>query len=316
MKLAYFTKLSILSLLTFSCGSAQPTNDVANSEAAVTGVHSGYYTIRMDDRHCASPICGGFFVKSVNSDTTQCFDGTTKAECYVGALDLAKLQLTEAQITEIEDQVSPFVLRGIIKARDFEGPVLGVLETYEAWRGHSNATPSGTFFAVKDNHVRCITFPCPSYTSYELNRGTEPLDIHNVDVSRVTSETNDGSDASTQLSQAQGLLVAGEYGVITGPAGQGTALNASEYYIPLQTAGQACNSDESCGAEAYCDFGFGACNAINSNGVCRVKPQACPYNYNPVCACDGNTYPNECSAHTAGALLSHPGTCASTPETP
>jgi hypothetical protein len=45
---------------------------------------AGYYTARLDLRPCASPMCGGIIMKSVNQELTRCADGTSQPECYIG----------------------------------------------------------------------------------------------------------------------------------------------------------------------------------------------------------------------------------------
>lgn len=66
----------------------------------------------------------------------------------------------------------------------------------------------------------------------------------------------------------------------------------------------------SCAANEYCAFDEkAACGAADQTGVCKPKPQVCNEIYAPVCACDDQTYPNECEAAAKGSSVAHTGVC-------
>ena len=51
-----------------------------------------FYSVRRDWRRCMVPMCGGWWVKSVNEETTRCVDGVDAEECYVAEIDLGDLR--------------------------------------------------------------------------------------------------------------------------------------------------------------------------------------------------------------------------------
>src|ERR687898_992732 len=61
----------------------QPAVDAAAPPAQLRDENFSYYTLRADLRRCASPMCGGFFVKLVNHGRTRCADGRNLTKCYV-----------------------------------------------------------------------------------------------------------------------------------------------------------------------------------------------------------------------------------------
>ncbi len=66
-----------------------------------------------------------------------------------------------------------------------------------------------------------------------------------------------------------------------------------------------CWSNDMCEPDQYCFFH----DCAAETGVCMPRPEVCPDVWDPVCGCDGVTYPNACEAARAGMSVDYPGEC-------
>lgn len=71
-----------------------------------------------------------------------------------------------------------------------------------------------------------------------------------------------------------------------------------------------CWSSGDCAGHQYCAKAVGDCNG---QGECEPRPDICPPLWDPVCGCDGVSYPNECVAAVEGVSVDYWGACDGEP---
>ncbi|WP_394820815.1 DUF6748 domain-containing protein [Pendulispora albinea] len=293
-----------------------------NTQLTDTNASSGFFVVtRKDVRRCASPMCGGWFVKRVNEAETRCADGTLQAECYVSSIELGNLGLSQ----EERDTTLAALTggQGLVQAT-LTDTSFGTLDASNAWVGATGSTATGTFFLVADNGTRCVTTPCPSITASELNEpaGGETHNVLDVVLDRTPKPASQESleAASQALATQEGLLVAGSLLLpkCAPNTDCGPKVIASEFYLSVTNHPVANREGAECGTLAglpcgpgqFCFWESGAmCGAADAPGKCIYPPSHCTSNVQPVCGCDGKTYSNPCIAASQRASVFQEGAC-------
>jgi len=220
-----------LTLAALVGAAASSTGCVVDAQTADEGDLSAssrsYVTVRRDERKCAAPMCGGYFVRDVNRAT---------AERYVSGLDLAPANL----FSELEDSIlaapaEELVLRGKL------GPVEAAHSTRaflvsEAYRGMPGMAPSeGDVFFTSKTHtppIECFTTPCNNEVATQLN-STQTTSFTSY---KVTGALPNGGDAAwlTGRLQTHGAITAGRIVKgAKGPGGYEQVLTATQVYVRL-----------------------------------------------------------------------------------
>lgn len=295
--------------------SADESIDETNESALSSNPNGGFFIVtRRDFRKCSAPMCGGVYVKRVNSNKTRCTDGKYQDECYVGEVDYKKSGLGNATVASFAPKFTDgkALVRATLRTANF-----GRLEVAEAWEGKTGNVPDGTFYRTADNGIRCVKAPCPSTTASTLNT-KEGHNVSRVDFAASGASKEIELQANVALQTKEGVLVAGGLAMPKCKAATpncGPWISANEVYLRVQasTLGQGCGSwsGATCAEGEFCSWrAEDICGAADAPGVCAKKPEACTALYKPVCGCDGNTYSNACMAASSGVSVSSDGACA------
>jgi Kazal-type serine protease inhibitor domain len=95
--------------------------------------------------------------------------------------------------------------------------------------------------------------------------------------------------------------------------GKGATPNPTDPPVPVDPGFCGGFAGFPCGVGEFCNYeapkGQGCDMIADGTGVCEAIPQVCTAIYDPVCACNGQTFPSACSAHAAGASVKSRGAC-------
>jgi hypothetical protein len=199
-----------------------------------------FFTVRHDLRKCPSPQCGGYFVKKVNDQKSQCADGQYRQECYVSSINYEKIRLNNIQF------VQPILLQGEIKiapsiARtDSELSTIpsssessGIFIAKAAYRPTSTKKANGVLVALQDNGMRCVTEPCFTTDQYILNHDEIRM-ISNFNLKKAGANQKQLEQAFSAIANGGIVLASGINKEYEGIAGSGINFIADQLFLPVQ----------------------------------------------------------------------------------
>ena len=221
----------IIRLLVLALVLAVPAVQTAAPAPDPVSTTSTYYSIRRDLRRCASPMCGGYFIKLLNKPRTRCANGRSMSECYVATIEW------NGQPQPDNDGA---LVRGKLISRGDRRGTYGVLNAREVWLPASGNRASGTFFRVRDRGIRCIAAPCETHHEAKLNTSVS-RNVAGVDLAGANASENAVSEALTAMTNPDGVLVSGSHEPVTGPAGRSQMLKATQFYLRAKASGSSGN---------------------------------------------------------------------------
>lgn len=272
---------AVVAVVGLGCGVAAVEVDgveaetLADDSAELSTTKDTFVIARRDYRRCIAPLCGGFWVRDLNS---------TMQDRYVSGFDF-----TDSNVPAALEQA-------VLGAPDLELVLLGRLGPKEsrfdtrtflvkqAFRGMPGKTfsPSDRFYGVFPTKIACITTPCASLQTTRLNRTTGHTMATDVDL----------SSALAPLANDQWLLSRALSGktVIAGTIvrkNRHVTVTASQVFVQLPDRSSACPEVEApvCGSNRSARYTITPDRCIEPTGecgpilFCRAYVPACDAGY-------------------------------------
>ncbi|MBS2028984.1 MAG: hypothetical protein JST54_13870 [Deltaproteobacteria bacterium] len=221
-----FWSVLLLGIAGCGMGSVSDGGDVSSDGDALSTTTPGYVTLVKDQRKCASPICGGYFLVQPNRSV---------AQIYVAALDWGQSGLSDTDVSNATSAADgELLLFGTLTRQDRTTGTKSfvVLDAYRGMPGRAPA--SGDVFAtVADNGTRCIQAPCKSNNLTKINSTAKPKAFSDLSVASASAAFVDQTWLTNRVMNA-GAIVAGS--VVSGeqlPGGTQSVLDASQVFLHL-----------------------------------------------------------------------------------
>jgi hypothetical protein len=257
------TAVLILSLA--ACGGAATIDE--NEDALSAGSKTSV-TARRDVRRCASPACGGWFLRDANRKT---------AEQYVWTLDFAAAGFDDATAGKIlTAPPEDLLLQGKLGSADAKTKQR-TFQVHDAWRGLPGvgaAAGDALFAAWTEPHIACVAAPCLNQTARKVN-ASATVAFSQYDVGAAVKDLVD-ADWLTSRVRAHGALVAAR--VVEGAklaAGPEKVLAISQVFVKLPERAGPCRAapTKACAAGEEVVYQRDENRCVNAVGC--VKPGLC-----------------------------------------
>ena len=175
------------------------------------------YVVRVDQRLCPSPRCGGYWVAIANGVRTRCADGIRRPRCYVASA-------VDARQRPLGPIAEGSLVRG---ALDVGADGIGELQAFASYAPAGTATVGGGWYRVEDNGIRCVRAPCFSYTAYSVNARTR-VRASSLDLAASRATPAEIARAQRAVNSTNGLYARGRFART--PDG-GTVFRALRLYL-------------------------------------------------------------------------------------
>ncbi len=227
------TFLAALMVFAVGCGVSETEVDLQLDESEsesgeLSSTKDTFILVRHDMRKCISPLCGGYWVRDLNS---------TMQDRYVSALDLTGSSVPEEQrdrVTSAPDNELVVFGRLGPKENKFNTRTLTVLDAYRGLPGVQYAA-TDKFYGVFPTKIACITTPCANLQATRLNRTTGHTMATEVRVDRALKAMVSGDWVMARVRQNRAVLA----GTITRSQGN-VVVDAAQVFIRVPDRFQSC----------------------------------------------------------------------------
>ncbi len=197
----------------------------AGSTPSQPPVGTAVYTVRVDQRLCPSPLCGGYWVALANSARTRCADGTARASCYVAKTVNEDRHPPEGSVPD------GALVRGDLDTFEFDGAgKLGALVVATVYTPEGKGSESGRYYRLVDTGSRCVRAPCFSTRASRLNSANKTT-ISGLVLTTLRYDEELEERVLAALATRNGVLARGR--IRPTPDG-GRVFHASRFYLRSQ----------------------------------------------------------------------------------